>query len=129
MGPLELVKLPALMERNTGKPEVSIGLIDGPVATQHPDLTSEYLREMSGKNGATCTQANRIACLHGTFVARILFAKRNSLAPAICPNCTLLAAPFSQKRLQGTNRCQARHRRNLPRRRSNDRMHGTPQPD
>ena len=38
MGPLELVKLPALMERNTGKPEVSIGLIDGPVATQHPDL-------------------------------------------------------------------------------------------
>src|SRR5262249_9461985 len=30
------------------------------------------------------------ACQHGTFVAGILSAKRDSAAPAICPGCTLL---------------------------------------
>jgi subtilisin family serine protease len=89
MVPLELAKLTALMERTSGSPEVKIGLIDGPVATQHPDLAGEHLREIPGNNGATCAQANSTACLHGTFVAGILSAKRNSLAPAICPNCTL----------------------------------------
>src|SRR5262249_21329524 len=34
------------------------------------------------------------ACLHGTFVAGILAAKRGSGAPAICPNCTLLVRPI-----------------------------------
>ena len=70
--PLELVKLTALMERTSGSPEVKIGLIDGPVVTQHPDLAGEHLREIPGNNGATCTQANSTACLHGTFVAGIL---------------------------------------------------------
>jgi len=32
--------------------------------------------------------------LHGTFVAGILSAKRGSVAPAICPNCTLLVRPI-----------------------------------
>lgn len=94
MDPLDLVKLTALMERTSGSPEVKIGLIDGPVATQHPDLAVEYLREIPGNNGATCTQANSTACTHGTFVAGILTAKRNSSAPAICPNCTLLVRPI-----------------------------------
>jgi subtilisin family serine protease len=34
-----------------------------------------------------------MACLHGTFVAGILSAKRSSFAPAICPDCTLLIRP------------------------------------
>jgi subtilisin family serine protease len=42
----------------------------------------------------TCTQANSTACLHGTFVAGILCAKRGSGAPAICPGCTLLVRPI-----------------------------------
>lgn len=94
MDPLDLVKLTALMERTSGSSEVKIGLIDGPVATQHPDLAVEYLREIPGSNGAACTQANSTACTHGTFVAGILSAKRNSSAPAICPNCTLLVRPI-----------------------------------
>jgi subtilisin family serine protease len=32
--------------------------------------------------------------MHGTFVAGILSAKRGSLAPAICPECTLLVRPI-----------------------------------
>jgi len=35
-----------------------------------------------------------IACMHGTFVAGMLCAKRGSAAPAICPDCTLLVRPI-----------------------------------
>lgn len=94
MNPLELVKLTALMERTSGHPDVKIGLIDGPVVVQHADLAVEHLREISGNTRATCTQANSTACMHGTFIAGILSAKRHSLAPAICPDCTLLIRPI-----------------------------------
>ncbi len=101
MTPLELVKLTGLMGRTGGNPTVKIGLIDGPVAAQHPDLVSEYLRDISGNNGAACTQASSTACLHGTFVAGILSAKRNSPAPAICPDCTLLIRPIFTEAISG----------------------------
>jgi subtilisin family serine protease len=94
MFPLELVKLTALMERTSGRPEVTIGLIDGPVVTQHPDLTGEHLREIPGEKSSVCTHANSTACLHGTFIAGILAARRSSPAPAICPNCTLVIRPI-----------------------------------
>jgi subtilisin family serine protease len=99
--PLDLVQLTALMERSSGSPEVKIGLIDGPVVTQHADLAGEHLREIPGNNGATCTQANSAACLHGTFVAGILSAKRHSPAPGICPNCTLLIRPIFTEAASG----------------------------
>jgi hypothetical protein len=54
MGPLDVVKLTALMERTDGSPEVKIGFIDGPVVTQHADLAGASLREIPGTNGATC---------------------------------------------------------------------------
>ena len=94
MDPLDLVKLTALLERTSGRPEVRIGLIDGPVATDHRDLTTEHLQEILGSNGASCARANSTACLHGTFVAGILSARRSSPAPAICPSCTLLVRPI-----------------------------------
>jgi subtilisin family serine protease len=94
MDPLDLVKLTGLMRRTSGSPELKIGLIDGPVATQHPDLAGERLREIPGNNGGACTQATSAACQHGTFVAGIMSAKRGSMAPAICPNCTLLLRPI-----------------------------------
>ena len=101
LDPLELVKLKALMERTSGSREVKIGLIDGPVVTQHADLAGEHIHEITGNNGATCTQANSTACLHGTFIAGILSAKRNSPAPAICPNCTLLIRPIFAEKTTG----------------------------
>jgi subtilisin family serine protease len=82
------------MERTSGSPEVKIGLIDGPVAARHPNLSSERVREIGGGIGATCTRADSEACLHGTFVAGILSATRNSGVPAICPGCTLLVRPI-----------------------------------
>jgi subtilisin family serine protease len=94
MDPLDLVKLTALMQRSSGSPDVKIGLIDGPVVTQHPDLTGNHLQEIPGQYGATCARPSSTACRHGTFVTGILCAKRNTSAPAICPNCTLLIRPI-----------------------------------
>ncbi len=101
MLPTELVRLTALMQRTTGSPQVKIGLIDGPVVTQHADLAGGHLHEIPGHNGASCTQANSGACVHGTFVAGILSARRNSPAPAICPNCTLLIRPIFSETTAG----------------------------
>jgi subtilisin family serine protease len=94
MTPLDLVRLAPLMDRTSGRPEVTIGLIDGPVVMDHPELANHHVREIPGNGSAACTQANSTACLHGTFVAGILSAKRGATAPAICPNCTLLVRPI-----------------------------------
>jgi subtilisin family serine protease len=101
MAPLDLVTLTALMDRTSGSPEVKIGLVDGPVGIRHPDLAGESLREMPGNNGALCTHANSTACVHGTFIAGILSARRNSPAPAICPSCTLLIRPIFAETTMG----------------------------
>jgi subtilisin family serine protease len=87
---LDLVRLTPLMERARGNPEVTVGLIDGPVALTHPDLAGATIREVPGRLVGACARAGSAACQHGTFVAGILVAKRGSPAPAICPGCTLL---------------------------------------
>lgn len=99
---MALVKLTALMERTEGIPEMKIGLIDGPVFTQHSDLTSERINEIAKNRSASCTAMSSIACTHGTFVAGILSAKRTSTAPAICPACTLLLRPVFSETTSGT---------------------------
>jgi subtilisin family serine protease len=94
MTALELVKLLPLMERTAGRTEVTVGLIDGPVAMGHPDLENENIRELPEVNGGSCAVPSSAACKHGTFVAGILLGKRGSAAPAICPGCTLLVRPI-----------------------------------
>ena len=42
-----------------------------------------------------------MACMHGTFVAGMLFARRGSVAPAICPGCTLLLRPIFAETAKG----------------------------
>jgi hypothetical protein len=49
----------------------------------HPELANQHVREIPGNGSGACTQANSTACLHGTFVAGILSAKRGSVAPAM----------------------------------------------
>jgi subtilisin family serine protease len=91
---LGLVKLEPLMDRSSGTPDVRVGLIDGPVNLDHPDLESKNIQEVAGEMSGACSRANSVACMHGTFVAGVLAASRGSLAPAICPNCTLLVRPI-----------------------------------
>lgn len=78
------------MERTSGIPAVAIGLIDGPVEMSHADLAGGRIRCI----GASDASARGAALLHGTFVAGILAARRGSIAPAICPGCTLLVRPI-----------------------------------
>ncbi|MBI5047908.1 MAG: S8 family serine peptidase [Deltaproteobacteria bacterium] len=103
MTPLDLIGLTPLIKRISGRPDVIIGLIDGPVAMNHPELASQHIREIPGNGSGACTQANSTACLHGTFIAGILSTKRNSSAPAICPDCTLLIRPvFTETTVENT---------------------------
>ena len=78
------------MKRTAGHPEVVIGLIDGPVALEHPGFEGLRVRGQTEQ----CSSNNATACMHGTFVAGILSARRGSPAPAICPECTLLVRPI-----------------------------------
>lgn len=94
MNALELVRLTDLMKRGQGRPEVTIALIDGPVARDLPELARATIREIPGKLKGTCSRTDTVACAHGTFVAGILAARRGSAAPAICPGCTLLLRPI-----------------------------------
>jgi subtilisin family serine protease len=93
MTPLDLVRLKPLMDRTQGRPEVTIGLIDGPVTMDHPDLARARIRQIPGAIGGACSSVGSEACRHGTFVAGILCADRSSVAPAICPGCTVLVRP------------------------------------
>jgi subtilisin family serine protease len=90
---LDLVGLSPLMARTSGRPEISIALIDGPVAKNHPDLRAKNIREIPGDIPGSCDGKNT-ACAHGTFVAGVLIARRGSVAPAICPGCSLLVRPI-----------------------------------
>jgi subtilisin family serine protease len=99
MTPLGLVKLPYLMELSAGSSDVGVGLIDGPVAVGHSDL-ARNIREAPGA-AAACVQATSAACVHGTFVAGVLCAKRGSVAPAVCPDCTLVVCPVFAEAANG----------------------------
>lgn len=94
MSPLEIARLQPLMQRTQGARETSIGLIDGPVFLGHSDFGGAVVREIEGRLNGECRQASSMACTHGTFVAGILSARRGSVAPAICPGCTLVLRPI-----------------------------------
>jgi subtilisin family serine protease len=90
---LELVRLGPLMALSSGSAEIGVGLVDGPVAVDHPDLAEASIRPV-GADSSACSRSTSGACAHGTFVAGILAARRDSRAPAICPGCTLLVRPI-----------------------------------
>jgi len=91
------------MELTSGRPEVVIGLIDGSVLKKHPELVGANIREISGELSGQCVQTGSTACVHGTFMAGILCGKRNSVAPAICSNCTLLVRPIFAENTVGSD--------------------------
>lgn len=98
MNPLAMVSLSQLMRRTEGRPEITIGLVDGPVAIGHPDLSNSRIRSV-GDHPAACRYRGASACLHGTFIAGLLCAGRETAAPAICPGCTLLVCPVFSDRV------------------------------
>jgi subtilisin family serine protease len=87
---LEIVGLRSVMGQTSGRAEVGIGLLDGPVAVELPDFAGALFRPLT----ANVASSGGGATLHGTFVAGILVARRGAPAPAICPGCTLLVRPI-----------------------------------
>jgi subtilisin family serine protease len=90
---LGVVGLAALMKVSAGSADVAVGLIDGPVALDHPDLARQSIRELSMRTAGSAG-CNEAATGHGTFVAGMLTGRRGGKAPAICPECTLLVRPI-----------------------------------
>jgi hypothetical protein len=43
MNPLDFVTLTPLMAQTADRPEIVVGLIDGPVAVSHPDLVQTHI--------------------------------------------------------------------------------------
>ena len=92
MDVLDLVRLRPLMSLTAGHADVVVGLIDGPVATQHQPFSWARFRDLSGDGN--CQSGASPACEHGTLVAGLLAAARGSFTPAICPDCTFLIRPI-----------------------------------
>lgn len=92
MDSVDLVELRDLMALTSGHHSVAVGLLDGPVAVDHPDLAEARISAVGG--AAACADMDSDACAHGTAVAGILVGGRQSAAPAICPGCALLVRPI-----------------------------------
>ena len=87
--PLGQVGLDRLMALTSGRPQIIVGLIDGPVASDHPGFDGVRIRLTAG---AVRPAASPSAASHGTFVAGVLVGRRGT-APGICPGCSLLSRP------------------------------------
>jgi subtilisin family serine protease len=100
---LGLVGLSRLMDRTSGRPELIVGLVDGPVAVAHPDLALARIRHVHREPGSACARTESAACAHGTFAAGMLVARRGTKSPAICPDCTLLVSPIFSETIGDTS--------------------------
>jgi hypothetical protein len=68
------------MERTIGHPEVTIGLVDGPVTKGHADCDAQNIPVLPGAYEEGCSQVSSAACRHGTFVAGMQLARQGSMA-------------------------------------------------
>lgn len=98
MPAIDVVGLRHLMDLSIGRADIAIGLIDGPVEFNHPELASLRNRLVAVGREASCESDRSDSCQHGTFIAGMLCAARGSGAPAICPGCTLLVHPVFARR-------------------------------
>jgi subtilisin family serine protease len=94
LDPLQLTRLNILTAISNGSQEVAIGLIDGPIDTDHPALQNVNIRTIGRSSAGTCKRNDSLACIHGTSIAGILCAERGLNAPSICPNCKIVLKPI-----------------------------------
>src|SRR5690242_19552891 len=107
MNAVELAGLTCLMQLSSGRPEIGVALIDGPVAMDHSDLWSTSVQRLDRIIPAACRQPASVACRHGTFVAGILAARRNSRVRAFAPAAHCLFVRYLQRILREPERCPA----------------------
>jgi subtilisin family serine protease len=103
MDPLSQIRLRSIMDISSGSPEIKIGLVDGPLDYTHIAFQGSRITAVKESQLAACKNASSIACRHCTFVAGILFARRGTSAPAICPDCTLILRPVFMDEKRSTH--------------------------
>ncbi|MFB8027720.1 MULTISPECIES: S8 family serine peptidase [unclassified Streptomyces] len=94
--PLDMVDLRRLMARTVGRRATRVGLIDGPLATDHPDFSDAIIELVPSRNtpATACAPGPASdAAVHASSVAGVLVTRRGSSAPAICPGVTLVVRP------------------------------------
>lgn len=96
--PLDLVGLSGLMEITGGSADVVVGIVDGPVALDHPGLAPGRIRALGELREAACRDQESMSCRHGTLVAGVLAGRRGAGAPAIAPDCSYLVRPVFAER-------------------------------
>lgn len=90
---LHMVGLDKLMLLSEGSSGLRIAVIDGPVSSQIPALKGKTFTSL--KSGQSfCRLHESAGCMHGTFVASMLFAARDCELPGICPGATALIHPI-----------------------------------
>ena len=85
---LAQARLSNLVERTEGRPDITVALLDGPVLP-HPELPDSVAATAGSQDPAST---------HGTFVAGVLWARRESRAPALAPGTTPLIVPIFETR-------------------------------
>jgi subtilisin family serine protease len=68
-----------------------IGLIDGPVVSDHPGFSDSRIHHLRPSNVSSSGMQGSTAVMHGTAAAGVLVGGRTSGAPGICPGVTLLS--------------------------------------
>jgi hypothetical protein len=58
----DIIELQFLVDRTSGSPDVTMGLVDGPITINHPDLNHASIREIPETVLGTCSKADSIAC-------------------------------------------------------------------
>lgn len=93
--PYQIIGLDELMARTEGRRSLVVALIDGPVWARHPYLAQNALRWLPTRPRVDDGDSSHPAArAHGTFMAGMLVARRDSPSPGICPGCTLLVRPI-----------------------------------
>jgi hypothetical protein len=92
--PLELANLTRLMERSSGRAEIAIALVSGPVLVSLGCFANSAVHVLS--RGLVVDRA-KAPSLYATFLASMLAASRSSVAPAICPASPLLVRSVGQQ--------------------------------
>jgi subtilisin family serine protease len=87
---LKMVGLDYPMALSEGSADVKIGLLDGSVDTDSPDLAGSRITRL---DAGPCGSASS-ASGHATLIAKMLVARRDASPPGICPGCTLLVRPI-----------------------------------
>jgi subtilisin family serine protease len=82
-----------VMAGGTGSELVAVAVLDGPVAVDHPGLAGAALAAV-GSAPMACSTAGAAGCGHGTAVAGMLAAGRDTPARGICPGVRVLVRPI-----------------------------------